>query len=284
MKGSAGNRQRSLSDVDILTESTKIITLIDLAGHEKYFKTTVHGLVSQSPQFCILTVPASTTPGVVGLTTEYLGIAVALNVSLIVVITKADLVTEEASAITAKYMMRVMKSCNSGTVVIAQDSDLHKLQEAEKPLVPIFVTSSLSGLGIALLRSYLFSLSTPIVAPPPLLLYSGSEGLKPPSPPIVDLSQRAEVNIFSMYHMGEKSLDNDPTGNRTASSALGGIAKEIGRVEEEEGYDSWRSEPGQLEELSVGSGKCVVVEGLIRTGQGVSAGDEVRILALPYTS
>ena len=32
---------------DIVNESSKIITFTDLAGHEKYLKTTIHGISCQ---------------------------------------------------------------------------------------------------------------------------------------------------------------------------------------------------------------------------------------------
>ena len=36
--------------------SSKVITFIDLAGHEKYLKTTIFGMMGHSPDFCMLMV------------------------------------------------------------------------------------------------------------------------------------------------------------------------------------------------------------------------------------
>jgi hypothetical protein len=38
----------------IVAESTKIITFIDLAGHENYLKTTVWGVMGTVPDYCLL--------------------------------------------------------------------------------------------------------------------------------------------------------------------------------------------------------------------------------------
>ncbi len=45
---------------------TQVITFIDLAGHEKYLKTTVFGLTGHAPQFAMLMVGANM--GVIGMT------------------------------------------------------------------------------------------------------------------------------------------------------------------------------------------------------------------------
>ena len=40
----------------ICERSSKVITFIDLAGHEKYLKTTVFGMTGHMPDFCMLMV------------------------------------------------------------------------------------------------------------------------------------------------------------------------------------------------------------------------------------
>lgn len=46
----------SLEWTKICEKSSKIITFIDLAGHEKYLKTTVFGMTGHLPDFCMLMV------------------------------------------------------------------------------------------------------------------------------------------------------------------------------------------------------------------------------------
>lgn len=40
----------------ICRQSSKVITFVDLAGHEKYLKTTVFGMTGHLPDFCMLMV------------------------------------------------------------------------------------------------------------------------------------------------------------------------------------------------------------------------------------
>uniref|UniRef100_A0A3Q2QMC4 GTP-binding protein 1 n=1 Tax=Fundulus heteroclitus TaxID=8078 RepID=A0A3Q2QMC4_FUNHE len=73
----------------ICEKSSKVITFIDLAGHEKYLKTTVFGMTGHMPDFCMLMVGSNA--GIVGMTKEHLGLALALNVPVFVVVTKIDM-------------------------------------------------------------------------------------------------------------------------------------------------------------------------------------------------
>ncbi len=43
----------------------KVITFTDLAGHERYLRTTVFGLLSSSPNYCLLMVAANN--GLIGM-------------------------------------------------------------------------------------------------------------------------------------------------------------------------------------------------------------------------
>lgn len=56
---------RSLSWEEIGKRSAKVISFSDLAGHERYLRTTVFGLLSSSPNYCLLMVAANN--GLVGM-------------------------------------------------------------------------------------------------------------------------------------------------------------------------------------------------------------------------
>lgn len=58
----------------------------DLAGHERYLKTTLYGLTSGAPSCVMLMIGANA--GLIGMAKEHLAIALALNVPVIVCITK----------------------------------------------------------------------------------------------------------------------------------------------------------------------------------------------------
>lgn len=68
----------------VLDKETNFI--LDLAGHERYLKTTLYGLTSGAPSCVMLMVGANA--GLIGMSKEHLAIALALSVPLIVCITK----------------------------------------------------------------------------------------------------------------------------------------------------------------------------------------------------
>lgn len=74
---------------DIVDNSAKIIQIMDMCGHEKYLKTTMHGLTSLYPDYCLLVIAANR--GITKMTKEHLGISCALNLPVFVVFTKIDL-------------------------------------------------------------------------------------------------------------------------------------------------------------------------------------------------
>jgi GTPase len=50
---------RNNSSAEYIARSAKVVTLVDLAGHEKYFKTTAFGLTGHLPDYACLIVGAN---------------------------------------------------------------------------------------------------------------------------------------------------------------------------------------------------------------------------------
>jgi len=77
---------RSPLSLDMFPLVTK---LSDLAGHERYLKTTLYGLTSGAPSCVILVIGANA--GVIGMSKEHLAVALALSVPIVVCITKVTM-------------------------------------------------------------------------------------------------------------------------------------------------------------------------------------------------
>ena len=67
----------------------RIVTFCDLAGHERYLKTTIAGLTGLLPDYALVIVGLNM--GVGRMTREHLGLAAALDVTPIVICTKSDI-------------------------------------------------------------------------------------------------------------------------------------------------------------------------------------------------
>ena len=70
-------------------EDGRIVVYIDLAGHEKYLKTTLHGMSGFYPDYGMVVVGANM--GITDITKEHMNVAIALNIPFMVVITKIDI-------------------------------------------------------------------------------------------------------------------------------------------------------------------------------------------------
>ncbi len=92
----------------IAKNSQKIITFLDLCGHEKYLKTTMFGLVGLMPDYSMIVVGANM--GVSRMTREHLGISLALKVPIFIVITKVDIAPEEIYEETKNTLIKILKS------------------------------------------------------------------------------------------------------------------------------------------------------------------------------
>ena len=103
---------------EIAENATKLITFIDLAGHQKYLRTTISGITGYAPHYAMLVVSASA--GVVPMTQEHLGIAVALQVPFFVMLTKVDVTPKEKLQATLDSLEDVLKSigANKAPMVI----------------------------------------------------------------------------------------------------------------------------------------------------------------------
>jgi len=66
----------------------KHVTFVDLCGHEKYLKTTIWGMTGMAPDYAMVVVGSNM--GVSRMTREHIGIAAALGLPLIIVVTKAS--------------------------------------------------------------------------------------------------------------------------------------------------------------------------------------------------
>ena len=67
----------------------KIVSLIDLAGHEKYLKTTMYGINGLNIDYGVILVASNM--GMSNITKEHMGIMYTLKIPFIVVVTKTDL-------------------------------------------------------------------------------------------------------------------------------------------------------------------------------------------------
>lgn len=147
---------RSTNCGDYVRHASKVVTLVDLAGHEKYFRTTAYGLTGHMPDYACLIVGANM--GVVGMCKEHLGVALALKVPVFFVITKVDICPEHVLKNTVQSLASILKKPGvrkKPYLVRGHDEVLTAARNiTSDSLAPIFLTSAVTGKGLDLVRSF----------------------------------------------------------------------------------------------------------------------------------
>ncbi|KAG7672659.1 putative GTP-binding protein 1 [Nannochloris sp. 'desiccata'] len=147
---------RATTTADYVSRSAKILTLVDLAGHEKYLKTTCHGLTGHFPDYAACIVGANA--GLVGMSKEHLGVALALRVPVFFIITKIDLAPAHVTQHTLTTLQSILKKpgVKKRPFVVRTRDDVvtcarHMHTDS---LAPIFLTSCVTGEGLDLVRLF----------------------------------------------------------------------------------------------------------------------------------
>lgn len=194
----------------VCENSSKIVTFVDLAGHEKYLKTTVFGMTGHLPDFCMLIVGAN--QGVVGMSKEHLGLALALNVPVFVVITKIDMCPDNVLQSTLKTLHKILKSpaCRKMPFHVKNSNDVIMAGHtfSSERVCPIFQVSNVTGDNLDLLKNFLN------------LLTSRSSSLKN-----VGNGQRTVEDVDKVEVLLDDSFSVAGVGTVLSGTVLSGVLK-----------------------------------------------------------
>ncbi|KAJ1864720.1 hypothetical protein LPJ73_000211 [Coemansia sp. RSA 2703] len=141
----------------VCNRSSKLISFLDLAGHEKYLKTTVFGMAGGAPDYVMLMVAANA--GLTGMAREHLGLALALGIPVFVVITKIDMCPAGVLDSTLKQLTKVLRSSGCRKLPIAVRGRREVVMAAERfvnqRVCPVFQISNVTGEGVDNLQTFL---------------------------------------------------------------------------------------------------------------------------------
>ncbi|GES59780.1 GTP-binding protein 1 [Aspergillus terreus] len=153
----SSSQGRKLSWEEIGRRSAKVISFSDLAGHERYLRTTVFGMLSSSPNYCLLMVAANN--GLIGMSKEHLGIALALNVPVMVIVTKIDICPPQILQETISQLTKILKSPGAHKIPIfvkdMEETINTATQFVSQRICPIFQVSNVTGENLDLVRTFL---------------------------------------------------------------------------------------------------------------------------------
>lgn len=154
------SNDKNLSWTDIVKNSSKIISFSDLAGHERYLKTTISGLSSTFPDICLILVE-SISDKITKMTREHIFLCLSLNIPFVIIITKIDLINNRENIYknTMDELLRILKIPGVSKIPykIKDDSDVRLCVDSiyKSNITPIFPISNVTGQGIDKLKTFL---------------------------------------------------------------------------------------------------------------------------------
>lgn len=133
-------------------------SLVDLAGHEKYLKTTAYGLNGCCLDYVFLLVGSNM--GVLRMTKEHLALIVSLKIPLIIIMTKIDICPEQIF----NQTLNNIKSClklklvNRIPIMINSKEEINKIPDFQNDIknVPIIKISNTNGYNIDIIENIIF--------------------------------------------------------------------------------------------------------------------------------
>jgi len=140
---------------DIIDQSCKVISFLDLAGHEKYLKTTVSGMVGHMPDYCMIVVGATT--GVTKITKEHYRLTLSFKIPVIFVVTKIDICSPKLLKKTMDDIQSLVKISKRKCCIINNDEEvIYCIKNmTTESLIPVFLVSNVTGENLNLLKPFL---------------------------------------------------------------------------------------------------------------------------------
>ena len=140
----------------LVEQADKVISFVDTVGHEPWLRTTIRGLVGQSIDYGLLVVAAD--DGVTHITKEHLGILLAMNLPIIICITKVDKVGSKKIEDAERQIEEQLKRVGRLPYSIKEEKDLAVVLDKLDTVVPVIKTSAVNLEGYGLLNKLLLML------------------------------------------------------------------------------------------------------------------------------
>ncbi|GAG18612.1 unnamed protein product, partial [marine sediment metagenome] len=140
----------------LVESADKIVSFVDAPGHEPWLHTTIRGLVGQSIDYGVLVV--ATDDGIMPVTREHLGLLLAMNLPIIICLTKIDKVSNKKVEAVEEDVDRLLKGVGRIPYSIKSPSDIPVVIDKLGTIVPLIRTSAVTLQGYEVLNRLLLAL------------------------------------------------------------------------------------------------------------------------------
>jgi len=155
--GVVNNTLRKLTWPEIVKDSNKIITFYDLAGHEKYLRTTIYGFSSTYSDYAMIMIGANM--GVTAMTKEHLALCLTYKIPFFIVYTKIDIAPQNVYDKIKETVKKLMSSTGVRKIIVEiKDIDnaiLCSKNILSDNIVPTLEISNVTGHHHDLLKDFL---------------------------------------------------------------------------------------------------------------------------------
>ncbi|BDZ69700.1 GTPBP1 family GTP-binding protein [Methanobacterium petrolearium] len=156
IKNPLNKREKAL----LVEKCDKLVSFVDTVGHEPWLRTTIRGIVGQKLSHGLLVVSADQGP--THITREHLGIILAMDLPVIVVITKIDMVSPERIKTVRQDIFDLLKLVGRIPYMVESPKDADFLTEnMNHHLVPVIKASPVTGEGLEILDRLFSGLKIP---------------------------------------------------------------------------------------------------------------------------
>ena len=144
----------------LVEECDKVVSFVDTVGHEPWLRTTIRGIVGQKLNYGLLTIAADQGP--THITKEHLGIILAMELPVMVAMTKIDVVSAEKVIEVQKRIYDLLKLVGRIPYMIKsiKDADI-VAQNMNQHIVPVVKVSPVTGEGLDLFDRLFLKLKIP---------------------------------------------------------------------------------------------------------------------------
>jgi len=156
----------------VVENADKLVSFVDTVGHEPWVRTTIRGLLGQKIDYGLLVIAAN--DGVTRTTKEHLGILLAMDLPVIIAITKIDVVGEEKVKKVISEITSTLRSVGRIPILVhnkEETSRVARLISEKDIIVPVIETSSLTLKGYDIIESLLYRLPKRSILKEDFLMY-----------------------------------------------------------------------------------------------------------------
>jgi GTPase len=145
---------------DVVKKSSKVISIYDLCGHEKYLQTTILGIASSFPDICFVLI-SSNSENITKMTKEHIFLSVTMGIPFCILITKVDMCKDRENVFkeTVQNVNKLMKAPGIRRLPLHVKNNDDVITAAKniysESIVPIFYTSNITGEGLDNVKYFL---------------------------------------------------------------------------------------------------------------------------------